>query len=51
MIALRCGMLGEQGLRLYAGGGILPVHRPGAEHAETPRKLSALLSVLTPAHP
>jgi isochorismate synthase EntC len=44
-------MLGEQGMRLYAGAGIPPASRPDAEHAETSRKLSALLSVLTPVRP
>ncbi|MFH8609711.1 isochorismate synthase MenF [Streptomyces sp. NPDC018029] len=51
VVALRCGTLGEQGLRLHAGAGVLPASRPDAEHAETARKLSALLGVLSPAHP
>jgi isochorismate synthase len=46
-IALRCGLLWEDGARLYAGNGMMPDSDPAAELAETELKLRALLSALT----
>ncbi|MFJ6799034.1 isochorismate synthase MenF [Streptomyces sp. NPDC091268] len=51
VIALRCAMLDGRNLRLYAGAGILPASRPQAEHAETARKLSTMLDVLSYGRP
>jgi isochorismate synthase len=46
-VALRCGLLWEDGARLYAGNGMMPDSDPAAELAETELKLRALLGALT----
>jgi len=46
-IALRCGLLWEDGARLYAGVGVMPDSDPARELEETDLKLKALLSALT----
>jgi isochorismate synthase EntC len=46
-VALRCGLLWEDGARLYAGSGMMPDSDPAAELAETELKLRALLGALT----
>jgi salicylate biosynthesis isochorismate synthase/menaquinone-specific isochorismate synthase len=45
-VALRCGLLWEDGARLYAGNGIMPDSDPSAELEETELKLKALLGAL-----
>jgi isochorismate synthase len=45
-IALRCGLLWEDGARLYAGNGIIAGADPAAEFDETEVKLQALLGAL-----
>lgn len=45
-VALRCGLLWEDGARLYAGGGVLPDSDPALELAETELKFKALLTAL-----
>ena len=45
-VALRCGLLWEDGARLYAGVGIVADSDPEAEFAETELKLGAMLSAL-----
>ena len=44
--ALRCGLLWEDGARLFAGVGIMPDSDPAAELTETDLKLRALLGAL-----
>jgi salicylate biosynthesis isochorismate synthase/menaquinone-specific isochorismate synthase len=46
-IALRCGLLWEDGARLYAGVGVMPDSDPARELEETELKFRALLSALT----
>ena len=46
-IALRCGLLWEDGARLYAGVGVMPDSDPARELEETELKLKALLMALT----
>ena len=46
-VALRCGLLWEDGARLYAGVGVMPDSNPAAELAETELKFRALLGALT----
>ena len=46
-VALRCGLLWEDGARLYAGVGVMPDSDPGRELEETDLKFKALLSALT----
>jgi isochorismate synthase EntC len=46
-VALRCGLLWEDGARLYAGVGVMPDSDPARELEETDLKLRALLSALT----
>lgn len=48
-VALRCGLLWEDGARLYAGGGVMPDSDPEAELEETEIKLRALLGALAQA--
>jgi len=45
-VALRCGLLWEDGARLYAGVGVMPDSDPAQELFETELKLKALLSAL-----
>ncbi len=45
-VALRCGLLWEDGARLYAGAGLLRGSDPDSELAETRLKLEALLRAL-----
>jgi isochorismate synthase len=45
-VALRCGLLWEDGARLYAGVGVMPDSDPDAELAETELKLQALTGAL-----
>jgi isochorismate synthase len=45
-IAIRCGLLYEDGARLYAGNGMMPDSDPAAELAETRLKLRVLLGAL-----
>jgi salicylate biosynthesis isochorismate synthase/menaquinone-specific isochorismate synthase len=45
-VALRCGLLWEDGARLYAGNGIMPDSDARAELEETELKLRALLGAL-----
>ncbi len=45
-IALRCGLLWEDGARLYAGVGVMPDSDPARELEETELKLKALMSAL-----
>jgi menaquinone-specific isochorismate synthase len=45
-VALRCGLLWEDGARLYAGVGVMPDSDPEAELAETELKFNALLGAL-----
>jgi salicylate biosynthesis isochorismate synthase/menaquinone-specific isochorismate synthase len=49
MVALRCGLLWEDGVRLYAGAGLMPDSDPLAELAETDLKFLALLDSLRAA--
>ena len=46
-VALRCGLLWEDGARLYAGVGVMPDSDPARELEETELKFRALLSALT----
>jgi isochorismate synthase len=46
-VALRCGLLWEDGARLYAGVGVMPDSDPARELDETDLKFKALLSALT----
>ncbi len=46
-IALRCGLLWEDGARLYAGVGVMPDSNPQRELEETDLKLRPLLGALT----
>ncbi len=46
-VALRCGLLWEDGARLYAGVGVMPDSDPAAELQETELKFRALLGALT----
>ncbi len=46
-VALRCGLLWEDGARLYAGVGVMPDSDPALELEETDLKLKALMSALT----
>jgi isochorismate synthase len=46
-VALRCGLLWEDGARLYAGVGVMPDSDPAQELEETELKLKALISALT----
>ena len=46
-VALRCGLLWEDGARLYAGVGVMPDSDPPRELQETELKLKALLTALT----
>ena len=45
-VAIRCGLLWEDGARLYAGNGIMPDSDPAAELEETEVKLRALAGSL-----
>jgi salicylate biosynthesis isochorismate synthase/menaquinone-specific isochorismate synthase len=45
-IALRCGLLWEDGARLYAGVGVMPDSDPARELEETDLKFKALLTAL-----
>jgi salicylate biosynthesis isochorismate synthase/menaquinone-specific isochorismate synthase len=45
-VALRCGLLWEDGARLYAGVGVMPDSDPARELAETDLKFKALLTAL-----
>jgi isochorismate synthase len=45
-VAIRCGLLYEDGARLYAGNGIMPDSDPEAELEETRPKLRVLLGAL-----
>lgn len=45
-VAIRCGLLYEDGARLYAGNGMMPDSEPAAELAETRLKLRVLLGAL-----
>jgi isochorismate synthase EntC len=46
-VALRCGLLWEDGARLYAGVGVMPDSNPALELEETELKFNALLMALT----
>jgi isochorismate synthase len=46
-VALRCGLLWEDGARLYAGVGVMPDSDPARELEETELKFKALLNALT----
>src|SRR5204863_9198289 len=46
-VAIRCGLLYEDGARLYAGNGMMPDSDPEAELAETRLKLRVLLGALS----
>ncbi|TMD90569.1 MAG: isochorismate synthase [Chloroflexi bacterium] len=46
-VALRCGLLWEDGARLYAGVGVMPDSDAARELDETDLKLKALLTALT----
>jgi isochorismate synthase len=46
-VAIRCGLLYEDGARLYAGNGMMPDSGPAAELEETRLKLRALLGALS----
>jgi len=45
-VSLRCGLLWEDGARLYAGGGVMPDSDPARELEETELKFKALLTAL-----
>ena len=45
-VALRCGLLWEDGARLYAGVGVMPDSDPARELEETKLKFKALLTAL-----
>ena len=46
-VAIRCGLLYEDGARLYAGNGMMPGSEPEAELEETRLKLRVLLGALS----
>lgn len=46
-VAIRCGLLYEDGARLYAGNGLMPDSDPKAELEETRPKLQVLLGALS----
>src|SRR2546429_365019 len=46
-VAIRCGLLYEDGARLYAGNGMMPDSDPVAELEETRLKLRVLLGALS----
>lgn len=46
-VALRCGLLWEDGARLYSGNGIMPDSDPARELEETELKFRALLGALS----
>jgi len=46
-VAIRCGLLYEDGARLYAGNGLMPGSEPEAELQETRLKLRVLLGALS----
>jgi len=46
-VAIRCGLLFEDGARLYAGNGMMPDSDPAAELEETRLKLRVLLGALS----
>ena len=46
-VAIRCGLLFEDGARLYAGNGMMPGSEPEAELEETRLKLRVLLGALS----
>jgi len=46
-VALRCGLLWEDGARLYAGVGVMPASDAARELEETDLKFKALLTALT----
>jgi salicylate biosynthesis isochorismate synthase/menaquinone-specific isochorismate synthase len=46
-VAIRCGLLWEDGARLYAGVGVMPDSDPAQELEETEVKFRALLGALT----
>jgi isochorismate synthase len=46
-VALRCGLLWQDGARLYAGVGVMPDSDPARELEETELKFKALLMALT----
>jgi len=46
-VAIRCGLLFEDGARLYAGNGMMPDSEPQAELEETRLKLRVLLGALS----
>jgi isochorismate synthase len=46
-VALRCGLLWEDGARLYAGVGVMPASDAARELEETELKFKALLTALT----
>jgi isochorismate synthase len=46
VVALRCGEVADDRVRLYAGAGIVPASRPADELAETAVKLRTLLDAL-----
>ena len=46
-VAIRCGLLWEDGARLYAGNGMMPDSDPRSELLETELKLKALLGALS----
>jgi len=46
-VAIRCGLLYEDGARLYAGNGMMPGSEPEAELQETRLKLRVLLGALS----
>ncbi|MDQ6773364.1 MAG: isochorismate synthase [Candidatus Dormibacteraeota bacterium] len=46
-VAIRCGLLWEDGARLYAGNGMMPDSDPEAELRETELKFRALLGAMT----
>ena len=50
-VTLRCGLLWEDGVRLYAGGGLMRDSDPARELAETDLKFLALLDALRESPP
>ncbi|HIE56327.1 MAG TPA: isochorismate synthase, partial [Chromatiaceae bacterium] len=47
-VILRCGLIEEKCIRLFAGAGITAISDPASEFAETELKISALLERLSP---
>lgn len=47
-VILRCGLIEEKCIRLFAGAGITAISDPASEFAETELKMSALLERLSP---